>query len=84
MSTIFRWLSGNRDHHIIVKQGGSRFWWYIVRMQGEVLHDVANCPAPGFLSYDEAVENARAFLDGVGASYLDVASGKHYLPSEDD
>ena len=78
-SHIFRWFTGGRKHHIFVKSGGGRFWWYVEREEDNGSNkDVANCPAPGFASEPEAIENARAFLSGIGADHLDVRTGKHY------
>ena len=78
--SIFHWLTGNKDHHIVVKEGkGGRFWWEIVqRSEGfsgppvVVCHDVANSPTPGFAKRELAEDNAREFLDGIGADYLEV------------
>ena len=78
--SIFHWLTGNKDHHIIIKEGrGSRFWWEIVRRDEEfggppivVYKDVANSPTPGFAKKEEAEQNARKFLDGIGADFLEV------------
>ena len=77
---IFSWLSGNQDHHVNLKTGKrGNVWWMIVRddLDGAgaaVERDVGNCPAPGFKSEDLAIEDARAFLDGIGADYLEIRS----------
>ena len=88
MASIFRWLTGKRDHHIVVTAGGGRvrWWWRIVRDDGKGQDwiDVANCPTPGFRSEEEAIADARAFLDGIDARYLDVRSGRNYLPPSQD
>ena len=34
--------------------------------------DVANQPTPGYDTFEHAEEAARAFLDGIGADYLEV------------
>ena len=72
--SIFHWLTGDRNHHIVIKEGrGSRFWWEIVRRNDDgTYHDVANCPTPGFSGPELAREDARHFLKAIGANYLEV------------
>ena len=76
---IFSWLTGNKDHHIEITEGKyGKFWWRIVRVRhpidvkeaGNI--DVANCPTPGYGTLEHAIEGARAFLDGIGADYLEI------------
>ena len=78
---IFSWLTGNKDHHVVIKRDkrerpkASRFWWFIIRSGDMGITsrvDIANCPPPGFDTFEHAEESARAFLDGIGADYLDL------------
>ena len=74
--SIFHWLTGDRNHHIVIKKSASgrdRYWWEIVRRNDDgTYHDVANCPTPGFSGPELAREDARHFLKGIGANYLEV------------
>ena len=72
--SIFRWLTGNKDHHIVVAKGkGGHYWWQIVHREPSGRYrDVANSPTPGFALRKLAEDNAREFLDGIGADYLEV------------
>ena len=72
--SIFHWLTGNRNHHIVMKESTDKksYWWQIERRQNGVFYDVANCPTPGFKTPEAAICNARGFLDDIGADYLEV------------
>ena len=72
--SIFHWLTGNRNHHIVMKESTDKksYWWQIERREHGVSYDVANCPTPGFRTPEAATKNAREFLDGIGADYLEV------------
>ena len=71
---VFSWLTGNKDHHIEITKGKAlgKFWWRIVRVEKAVDIDVANCPTPGYATFSHAEEGARAFLEGIGADYLEI------------
>ena len=78
---IFKWLFGDdsEEYSVLVKRGKRGKWrWSIGKKDSDGKKTtVCLSPVSGHTTFEKAAADARTFLDGVGADYLDLAKDEN-------
>ena len=74
---IFKWLFGGGDsekYSVLVKRGKKGRWRWSIGKKNDDGKSETVCVSPvrGHATFDESADDAREFLDGIGANCLDL------------